>query len=100
MPAESNFGFLSEYDPLLTQYGLQAELYAYSDSNTSIIKSRQLGEHLAKHTAQHAGLDPENLSFVADLASEGRLAGGYEAVAIDRWLDPSYLRGMDRECSP
>ena len=34
---------------------------------------------------------------IAELASEGRLAGGYEAVAIDRWLDRSYLRGMDRD---
>ena len=45
-----------------------------------------------------AGADPAawfTKDQIADLDSGGRLAGGYEMVAIDRWLDGAYLRGMD-----
>ena len=31
---------------------------------------------------------------IGDLASQGRLPGGYETAALDRWLDPSFLRGI------
>ena len=31
---------------------------------------------------------------IDDLASQGQLLGGYEADAVDRWLDPSFLRGI------
>ena len=31
---------------------------------------------------------------IEDLASQGRLLGGYEAAAVDLWLDPSFLRGI------
>ena len=47
-----NFGHLSDVDPLLAEYGLQAELYAYSDPNASLSKSRQFGELLAKWTVR------------------------------------------------
>ena len=58
-----NFGFLNEADPLLAEYGLMAELNAYIDPNTSIIKSRQFAELLAKHIAAHRGLDCGENSF-------------------------------------
>ena len=58
-----NFGFLNEYDPLLVEYGLRAELNAYSDPNTSLIKTRQFGELLARSTAYHASMDCSNHKF-------------------------------------
>jgi hypothetical protein len=58
-----NFGFLGEYDPLLVEYGLRAEAYAYSDPNASLIKSRQFAEVLAKSTAYHAGMDCRESTF-------------------------------------
>lgn len=52
-----NFEFLRNYDPLLVEYALKAEIEAYGDPNTSLLKIRQFGEWLAKSTAAHAGMD-------------------------------------------
>ena len=43
-----NFEFLQDYDPLLVEYALKAETTAYSDPNTSLLKTRQFGEWLAE----------------------------------------------------
>ena len=58
-----NFECLRDYDPLLVEYGLRAELYANSDPNASLLKSRQLAEVLAKSTACHAGMDCTENTF-------------------------------------
>lgn len=31
---------------------------------------------------------------IEDLAARGRLSGGFEADAVARWVDPSFLRGV------
>lgn len=63
MPESKNFEFLKDYDPLLVEYGLRAELNAYSDPNTSLFKTRQFGELIARSVAVHAGLDCTNDGF-------------------------------------
>lgn len=57
MPESKNFEFLKDYEPLLVEYGLRAELYAYADPNTSLAKTRQFGELLGLSIAIHAGMD-------------------------------------------
>jgi type I restriction enzyme R subunit len=59
----ANFGFLEDCDPLLVEYGLRAELNAYADSNTSLVKSRQFGELLARYTASRAGMECSDNKF-------------------------------------
>ena len=55
--AVSNFDFLKSHDPLLLRLGKDAERYFSRDPNTSLLKLRQLGEALAQHAADLAGLE-------------------------------------------
>ena len=61
--SSQNFGFLLDYDPLLVEYAQKAELYAFTDPNTSLVKTRQFGECLAKSAAAHAGMDCTQTNF-------------------------------------
>jgi len=51
-----NFQFLEAIDPVLVELGARAELYALDDPNTSMLKTRQLGELLAQSTASKYGI--------------------------------------------
>jgi len=51
-----NFQFLEKVDPLLVELGARAECYSLDDPNTSMIKSRQLGELLAQIIASKNGI--------------------------------------------
>ncbi len=52
-----NFEFLQDYDPLLVEYALKAETTAYSDPNTSLLKTRHLAHAVRQSTvAQLNGL--------------------------------------------
>ena len=57
----SNFAFLEPHDEQLVRLGMLAERYFSDDPVTSLIKTRQFGELLAKHIAANLGLleDPE-----------------------------------------
>jgi hypothetical protein len=48
---------------VLDQYAFVAELTAYCDPNTSLMKTRQVAEVLAKSTAAHAGMDCADNTF-------------------------------------
>lgn len=52
-----NFAFLAAHDGLLVSLAAYAELYVFDDPNTSILKVRQLVEHLAHNAAVQAGCD-------------------------------------------
>jgi type I restriction enzyme R subunit len=47
----SNFGFLSDHDPLLLRLCVGAERNYHDDPNTTVIKLRQFGEAVVKHLA-------------------------------------------------
>ena len=47
----SNFYFMEEYDPIFLELARNAERVFRSDPNTTLVKMRQLGEALAKDTA-------------------------------------------------
>ena len=55
-PASPNFAFLASYDPALVRVAAQAERLCFDDPNTSLIKSRQLCELLARHAAARVGI--------------------------------------------
>ncbi|KGK41197.1 DEAD/DEAH box helicase [Nitrincola sp. A-D6] len=63
----SNFGFLSEHDPLFAELAVAAERAFVSDPNTTLIKLRQLGEALAQHMAVLANIPFDEQSTQADL---------------------------------
>lgn len=63
----SNFGFLSEHDPLFVELALAAERAFSSDPNTTLIKLRQLGEALAQHLAALTGVSFDEQTSQADL---------------------------------
>ena len=65
--ASSNFGFLSQHDPLFLELAQSAERAFSSDPNTTLIKLRQLGEALAQHLAALCGIDFDQQTSQADL---------------------------------
>lgn len=73
-----NFGFLSKHDPVLVQLAAFAERYVFEDPNSALIKLRQYGELLSRHTAAYLGVAvPERSDQVAVLATlydTGRLS--------------------------
>lgn len=55
----ANFGHLSQISPELHRLGVLAERFFAEDANTSLIKSRQFGEHMLKEIAALSGVyDP------------------------------------------
>ncbi|MCM5554027.1 type I restriction-modification system endonuclease [Pleomorphomonas sp. NRKKF1] len=55
----ANFGHLSRISPELHRLGVLAERFFAEDANTSLIKSRQFGEHMLKEIAALSGVyDP------------------------------------------
>ncbi|KAF1704732.1 ATP-dependent DNA helicase [Pseudoxanthomonas kaohsiungensis] len=69
----SNFAFLSDQEPLLHQIATAAEASFYSDSNVTLVKLRQLAEHLTRNAAARlgivAGTDETFFSLIASLKS-------------------------------
>jgi len=73
-----NFQFLAAVNPLLAELGARAERYALDDPNTSMMKSRQLGELLAQSTAAKYGLQSggervDQHTLLGDLSRLGAL---------------------------
>ncbi|WP_186393614.1 MULTISPECIES: type I restriction-modification system endonuclease [unclassified Pannonibacter] len=63
-----NFDHLSNISPELHRLGVLAERFFADDANTSLIKSRQFGEYLAKEIAARSGLyDPALRELQVDL---------------------------------
>lgn len=54
-----NFDFLADYEPQLVRLATTAERYFTEDPNTSLLKTRQLGELLAQQTAARLGILPD-----------------------------------------
>ncbi|MBD9537158.1 AAA family ATPase [Stenotrophomonas sp. STM01] len=69
----SNFAFLSNQEPLLHQIATAAEASFYSDSNVTLVKLRQLAEHLTRNAAARLGIasgtDESFFSLIASLKS-------------------------------
>ena len=63
VPASPNFTFLSEHDPLLVTYAARAERYVFDDPNTSVLKTRQFAELLARHVAARSGFETQSEEF-------------------------------------
>lgn len=73
-----NFGFLYDHLPLLVAYGSGAEANAFTDPNTSLIKSRQFGEALASDLVRRARVQftgSKQIERLAALDREGYLHG-------------------------
>lgn len=52
----SNFAFLADHEPLLHQIGTTAEAAFFTDSNVTLVKLRQLAEHLTRNAAAQLGV--------------------------------------------
>lgn len=65
-----NFEFLNEHQPVLIRLAQAAERFVFEDPNTSLIKSRQLAESLAKAVASQAGLPCGQEVAFADVERE------------------------------
>jgi tRNA A37 threonylcarbamoyladenosine biosynthesis protein TsaE len=69
----SNFAFLSDEEQLLHQIATAAEASLYSDSNVTLVKLRQLAEHLTRNAAARLGItsstDESFFSLIASLKS-------------------------------
>ena len=76
-PASPNFAFLATRDPSLVRIAAQAERLCFEDPNTSLIKSRQLCELLARQVAARVGLatspDAAQLDVLRGLQDKGVL---------------------------
>ncbi|WP_445768898.1 type I restriction-modification system endonuclease [Rheinheimera sp.] len=64
---QSNFAFLSEYDPLFLQLAQSAERAFSADPNTTLIKLRQFAEAIAQEVAARSGVVFDEQTTQADL---------------------------------
>lgn len=64
---QSNFAFLSEYDPLFLQLAQSAERAFSADPNTTLIKLRQFAEAIAQEVAARSGVAFDEQTTQADL---------------------------------
>jgi type I restriction enzyme, R subunit len=64
---QSNFAFLSEYDPLFLQLAQSAERAFSADPNTTLIKLRQFAEAIAQEVAARSGVAFDAQTTQADL---------------------------------
>jgi len=64
---QSNFDFLSEYDPLFLQLAHSAERVFSADPNTTLIKLRQFAEAIAQEVAARSGVAFDEQTTQADL---------------------------------
>lgn len=73
MDDTSNFAFLADREPLLHRIGTTAEAAFYTDSNVTLVKLRQLAEHLTRNAAAQLGVvseaDENFFSLIASLKS-------------------------------
>lgn len=66
----SNFSFLANDEPLLQQIGMSAEAAFFTDSNATLVKLRQLAEHLTRNAAARLGVvSDEDGNFFRLIAS-------------------------------
>ncbi|MBV2128641.1 type I restriction-modification system endonuclease [Arsukibacterium indicum] len=64
---QSNFTFLSEYEPLFLQLAQSAERAFSADPNTTLIKLRQFAEAIAQEVAARSGVAFDEQTTQADL---------------------------------
>ena len=64
---QSNFAFLSDYDPLFLQLAQSAERAFSADPNTTLIKLRQFAEAIAQEVAARSGVAFDAQTTQADL---------------------------------
>ena len=64
---QSNFAFLSDYDPLFLQLAQSAERAFSADPNTTVIKLRQFAEAIAQEVAARSGVAFDAQTTQADL---------------------------------
>ena len=77
-----NFSFLAEQDPDLALFAIRAERYVFDDPNTSIMKSRQFAELIAKAASRSCGFDTEGDEF-GSIVSRCAWIGPRASVAPD-----------------
>jgi type I restriction enzyme R subunit len=75
---QSNFAFLSEYDPLFLQLAQSAERAFSADPNTTLIKLRQFAEAIAQEVAARSGVIFDEQTTQADLLYKLNRELGFE----------------------
>lgn len=75
---QSNFAFLSEYDPLFLQLAQSAERAFSADPNTTLIKLRQFAEAIAQEVAARSGVVFDEQTTQADLLYKLNRELGFE----------------------
>ena len=84
----ANFALLRAHDPLLRRLGVVAEPHAQAEPNSSLLKSRQIGEALLLEAAGRARVDvrtyDSQLALTSEIKNDGRLGSDSEAVALLR----------------
>jgi hypothetical protein len=73
-----NFAFLADQDPLLHEIGASAESLFHTDPNATLVKLRQLAEHLARNAAAQLGVSFDRETKFFDLIASMR-----SRIAID-----------------
>lgn len=68
----SNFTFLADQEPLLHEIGASAETLFHTDSNATLVKLRQLAEHLARNAAANLGIPFDREAKFFDLVASMR----------------------------
>lgn len=76
---QSNFAFLSEYDPLFLQLAQSAERAFSADPNTTLIKLRQFAEAIAQEVAARSGVLFDQQTSQADLLYKLNRELGFES---------------------
>ena len=66
----TNFSFLEQHDPLLSQLDLATEGALVADLNTSLVKFRQLGEAIAQDIGSRLGIEFDDRLSQLDLLSK------------------------------
>lgn len=67
IPFPTNFGFMTEHNPVFLELASNAERVFSSDPNTTLIKLRQLGEALAQDLASRCDISFDERTTQADL---------------------------------
>lgn len=79
----SNVAFLKSYDESLVDVFDKAESYAHTDPSTSMFKTRQFAEMLAKYTAVKVGIEEWQASNQAELLKIFKVRGVFGTQALD-----------------
>lgn len=84
----TNFSFLEQHAPLLSQLALSAERAFVAEPNTTLVKLRQLGEAIAQDIASRLGIDFEDRSTQLYLLRKIQLEVDINREVIDTFLRP------------